>query len=154
MKLVASKRVHYDSGPNLTPLVDVVMVLLIFLMLAGSFRGTEHYLVSNLPIVAKGAGSAPLPPGFVPDEPLDIRVDSPVSDRFVARAGQIQTGDPKALTLQLTRMREQFLSTGTPTDRIQVVIAPGKNVRYQYLVEVYESALRAGFTKVGFAQSH
>jgi biopolymer transport protein ExbD len=154
MKLTSSKRVHYDSGPNLTPLVDVVMVLLIFLMLAGSFRGTEHYLVSNLPIVAKGAGSALPPAGFVPDEPLDIRVDSPVSDRFVARAGQIQTGDAKALTLQLTKMREQFLSTGTPTDRIQVVIAPGKNVRYQYLVEVYESALRAGFTKVGFAQSH
>ena len=37
MKLQGAKQVHYDSGPNMTPLVDVVMVILIFLMLAGSF---------------------------------------------------------------------------------------------------------------------
>src|SRR5256885_841795 len=56
MKLKTSKKVHYDSGPNMTPLVDVVMVILIFLMLAGSFAGAEHYLVSNVPFTDKGAG--------------------------------------------------------------------------------------------------
>ena len=153
MKLNISRKVHYDSGPNLTPLVDVVMVLLIFLMLAGSFRGNEHYLVSNLPITAKGAG-APPPPGYVPDEPLDIRVDSPVPDKFIARAGQIQTGEIGALTKQLTNMRQALNGAGTTTEKVQVVIAPGRNVKYRFLVEVYEAALRAGFTKVGFAQSH
>jgi biopolymer transport protein ExbD len=32
MKLNSSKKGHYESGPNMTPLVDVVMVILIFLM--------------------------------------------------------------------------------------------------------------------------
>ena len=41
---------------NLVPLIDVMMVILIFLMLTGSFAGTEHYLVSNLPLSEKGAG--------------------------------------------------------------------------------------------------
>ena len=43
-----------NSGPNMTPLVDVVMVILIFLMLAGSFGATEHYIVSSMPVGPKG----------------------------------------------------------------------------------------------------
>ena len=58
MKIQVSRKIHYDSGPNMTPLVDVVMVILIFMMLVGQFIGAEHYLVSNLPISQSGAGDA------------------------------------------------------------------------------------------------
>src|SRR5687767_16026267 len=102
MKIQGAKKVHYDSGPNMTPLVDVVMVILIFLMLAGSFVSAEHFLVSNLPVVQGGAGAEQLPPGFIPDEPIDIRVDNDAATgSFVASAGQIRTGDIEALTKQL-----------------------------------------------------
>jgi biopolymer transport protein ExbD len=154
MKIKGAKAVHYDSGPNMTPLVDVVMVILIFLMLAGSFVGAEHFLVSNLPLSQGGAGSAELPAGFIPDEPLDIRVDMPTSDRFLATAGQIRTDNPQVLTEQLRRMREQLNAAGQATDKIQVKISPGKNVKYKYLIAVYEAAMRADFTKIAFATSH
>src|ERR1700753_544627 len=99
MRLNPAKQVHYDSGPNMTPLVDVVMVILIFLMLAGTFTGSEWYLVSNLPLRQTGGGNVAPPPGGVPnDEPLEIRVDENVTrDGFIARAGQIQTGDARIL---------------------------------------------------------
>src|SRR5438132_14403425 len=97
MRIQGAQKIHYDSGPNMTPLVDVVMVILIFLMLAGSFAGAEHYLVSNLPYSQKGGGGQAPPPGFVPDEPLEIKVGSPTPDRFVARAGQIRVGDAAKL---------------------------------------------------------
>ena len=154
MKLRTSKKVHYDSGPNMTPLVDVVMVILIFLMLAGSFAGAEHYLVSNVPFTDKGAGGAPPPPGFVPDEPLEIRVDSPVPDRFVARAGQITVDDATKLRVLLVKMRDQMEANNTKRDKVQVVIAPGRNVKYKFLVEVYQAALQADFQKVGFSPAH
>ena len=155
MRLKGAKQVHYDSGPNMTPLVDVVMVILIFLMLAGSFVGAEHFLVSNLPFSEKGAGTAQAPPGFIPDEPLDIRVDPRATgDGFVATAGQIRTDNPDALTQQLSRMRKQLNAAGKPTDQIQVKINPGKNVKYKHLIAVYEAALRAEFAKVAFATSH
>ena len=154
MKIKGAKTVHYDSGPNMTPLVDVVMVILIFLMLAGSFVGAEHFLVSNLPLSQGGAGSAELPAGFIPDEPLDIRVDMPTPDRFLATAGQIRTDNPQVLTEQLRRMREQLNAAGQETDKIQVKISPGKNVKYKYLINVYEAAMRAEFTKIAFATSH
>ncbi len=156
MRLRGAKQVHYDSGPNMTPLVDVVMVILIFLMLAGSFVGAEHFLVSNLPFSESGAGAAAPPAGFIPDEPLDIRVDPrPTGDGFIATAGQIRVdNNPDALTSQLLRMRKQLNAAGKTTDTIQVKINPGKNVKYKHLIAVYEAALRADFEKVAFATSH
>ncbi|MGB7158242.1 MAG: biopolymer transporter ExbD [Tepidisphaeraceae bacterium] len=156
MRIRGAKKVHYDSGPNMTPLVDVVMVILIFLMLAGSFVGAEHFLVSNLPFSEKGAGAAAAPAGFIPDEPLDIRVDPRATgDGFVATAGQIRVdNNADALTQQLTRMRKQLNAAGKPTNTIQVKINPGKNVKYKHLIAVYEAALRADFEKVAFATSH
>jgi biopolymer transport protein ExbD len=156
MKVRGAKQVHYDSGPNMTPLVDVVMVILIFLMLAGSFAGAEHFLISNQPLTKSGVGGAALPAGFIPDEPLEIRVDSPgsLSDKFIATAGQIRTDNPAALTAQLTKMRTQLNAAGKVTDKIQVKIGPAKNVKYKFLIQVYEAAMNAGFTKIGFATSH
>src|SRR5687767_15438765 len=119
MKIQGAKKVHYDSGPNMTPLVDVVMVILIFLMLAGSFVTAEHFLVSNLPVVQSGAGGEQLPPGFIPDEPIDIRVDNnPATGAFVATAGQIRTSDIATLQAQLRGMRVKLNATGkTDEDR-------------------------------------
>ncbi len=154
MKIRGAKLVHYDSGPNMTPLVDVVMVILIFLMLAGQFGGMEHYLMSNLPYSEKGLGGAKPPSGAVPDEPLDIRVDSPSPDQWVAQVGKIRTSDIDQLTQQLAKMRDDLNKAGTGTDRIQIVISPGRNVKYDYLIAVYEAAMKAQYEKIAFAKSH
>jgi len=153
MKLTTSRRIHYESGPNMTPLVDVVMVILIFLMMAGSFGGAEHFLTSNVPLKQKGVGNVAIPTGFIPDEPLDIRVDSR-GDGFEASAGRIRANSAAGLQLQLTSMRKQFEQAKTPIDKIQVVISPGKTTKYDHLIKVYEAALGAGFKKVAFATSH
>jgi biopolymer transport protein ExbD len=154
MKMQTSKKVHYDSGPNMTPLVDVVMVILIFLMLVGQFGGAEHYLLSNIPFSEKGMGAAKPTEGIVPDEPLDIRVDSPTPDTWTAVAGKIKTSDALQLTGQLKRMHDEFKAAGKTTDKIQIVISPGGDVQYDFLMKVYEAAMSADFTKISFARSH
>src|SRR5215210_3805039 len=90
MRLQGAKQVHYDSGPNMTPLVDVVMVILIFLMLAGSFAGGVHYLTSNLPIKKDGGvGDVKLKPGELQDEMLVVRIDPDATHGFKVVAGDI-----------------------------------------------------------------
>src|SRR5437016_4507401 len=116
MKFRVNKKVHYDSGPNMTPMVDVVMVILVFLMLAGSFAGAEHYLVSNQVYNPKGGAAQAPPPGFVPDQPLEIRIDSPVPDRFVARVEAFQADDPDRLKAALTQLRDRLEKAGSPPD--------------------------------------
>lgn len=138
----------------MTPLVDVVMVILIFLMLVGQFGGLEHYLMSNLPYSEQGLGGAKPPSGAVPDEPLDIRVDAPVPDQWVAQVGKIRTSDITQLTAQLGQMRQALIGAGTPSDKIQVVISPGKQVKYDFLIGVYQAAMDAQFEKIAFAKSH
>ena len=154
MKIKGAKQVHYDSGPNMTPLVDVVMVILIFLMMAGSFSQGGWYLQSTVPIKSKGGAQAQVPPGMIPDEPLEVRIDN-AADGFRVVAGDIRSsGDREALRVALAQKLAAFQAAGTTKDRVQVVLMPGRNVKYENIVAVYEAALRAGFTKVGFATSH
>ncbi len=156
MRIRGAKQVHYDSGPNMTPLVDVVMVILIFLMLAGSFGGVEHYLTSNIPIQAKGGvGGEPPPPGFIPDEQLLVSVDPDPQYGFRVVAGNIRVaGDAKSLEAAFVQKRQAYEATGTPASKIQVVLSPSGAIKYENLTAVYEAALKANFEKVGFAKSH
>ncbi len=162
MKLRAADKVHYDSGPNMTPLVDIVMVILIFLMLTGTFALGEHFLQSNTALSSKGSGGVQLEPGKIPDEPLSIRLDGfsrpgpdgVTRDLWQAQAGGYTAQSREVLTAQLKKMREAMNRNNIPTDRIQVFIAPSRVTKYKHIIEVYEAALDAGLTKVGFEGSH
>ncbi len=151
MKMKGAKAVHYESGPNMTPLVDVVMVILIFLMLAGQFGGAEHFLASNVPMNG-GPGSVKTPAEI--DEPIEIRVDSPSPDRFTAVAGRISAKDGPTLPVALNRLREDLNKAGRKTPDIQIKIAPGHNVKIDHIVAVQEAAMRAQFEKIGYAKAH
>ena len=54
-----SARSAYEAhhGPNMTPMVDVVMVILIFFMASAAILGPEWFLKTSLPVMAAGAKS-------------------------------------------------------------------------------------------------
>src|SRR5258705_9785868 len=97
-----------------------------------------------------GGAQPDVAPGFVPDEPLEVRIDNS-ADGFRVLAGDIRsTGDREQLKLALEQKLKQYQNAGSTKDKIQVVLMPGRNVKYENIVAVYEAALRAGFSKVGF----
>lgn len=150
MKIKGAKKVHYDSGPNMTPLVDVVMVILIFLMLAGSFGGAAHYMASSMPLAQGGVGGVTPPPGWVPEIPLDIRVDVGPTG-LVARVGNSgHFSDAESLMNHLAGLKNSL----PEHENKQVQLSPGRFVNYDTLVQVYDAAMRAGFKKIAFATSH
>jgi biopolymer transport protein ExbD len=155
MKLLVHRRPTYDAGLNLTPLVDIVMVLLIFLMIVGKFTGTELYLQSNLPVRQTGsAGATPPPGGFPRDEPIEVTLDLPTADTFSARVGNFKAATPEELQTILKSMLEE-LTTKAGKDRqdLQLIISPTKTVKYKHLIAVYTAAQLAGFEKIGFTVS-
>ncbi len=142
----------------MTPLVDVVMVILIFLMLAGKFGGDEHYLASSVPIRQGGGGGHhdPIPK----DVDLHIAVDT-LADRFSARVDNVDepVTDATVLTAVLSKRLDEYLAVGKQPEDIQILIGPGRTVKYNFLIQVYESCLAAQsgdkhFTKVAFETSH
>ena len=152
MKTDVAQRVHYDTGPNLLPLVDVVMVILLFLMMAGAFAGMEHNLAAALP---SGPGASDQAVIKKDNVMLEVRVDARRgADDFLATAGRIQVRDADSLRVQLTRMRAQFVAGGTPAQRVQVVINPNHFAKYQTVISVYQACLEAGFTEIGFHAAH
>ena len=143
---------RFEAGPNMTPLVDIVMVILIFLMLVGTFASSEWFLEQKAGMT-RTATSTQLPPpkDFVPDEPIVIRVTYVSDDLYRAQADKITSDNKADLESKLAGLREQLTSIGKPLDKLVVVIQPQPNVRHRQYMEVYEAALAAGFTKVSFA---
>ena len=154
MKVSGAKKVHYESGPNMTPLVDIVMVILIFLMLAGSFGGMEQYLQSNLPIREAGKGEVKSSKAF-DDVQLDIRVDGQAGQNsWVAQFGGNTYRTPDDLRNALENKFKEYKNLGTGKEKLQVIINPNRFVKWKSLIIVYQTAMLAGYEKIGFSQAH
>ena len=160
MKINAGKKAHLEAGPNMTPLVDVVMVILIFLMLCGSFGGSEKYLESVLPLRKSGSqADASRKQSALDDITMDIRIDG-----FSTSAGKMEwqvsfnnyvgekaiRGDAVALKDALAQALKAHIANGNSPDKLQVLLSPGNNVKWKWITTVYTATSDVGFTKVGF----
>ena len=152
MKLRANRAPSYHAGPNMTPLVDVVMVILIFLMLAGSFGASQHFLAADM---ADTGGAPPAaPPAAAADkEMFDVLMWRGRDGTFVAQAGDVRAGDPATLAAALARKRKLYAANGMPGDEIRVVIRPTADVPFKHVAAAFEAVLNAGYENVVFATS-
>ena len=114
--------------PSLTPMIDVVFLLLVFFMLAAQF-GRE----AVVPLAVGGGGSADYsgPPRLVEIAPETVTLNGLLLDEATL---------PKALA-ELT---------ADPTDTIILRAAPG--TRLQRLVDVAEALRAAGFSTLAIVE--
>lgn len=148
MKLKGAKAVHYEAGPDMTPLVDVVMVLLIFLMMVGKFGGQDRYFVSKMGISVEGAGTTP--PKEIEGEinvsifghadNVSIIVDPDPAGKATLR------GDTKNVNAYFKKRAE----TNPDLKTNRVFLSPSKDIRYQNVIAIYAAINDAGFEKIGF----
>jgi biopolymer transport protein ExbD len=136
----------------MTPLVDVVMVILIFLMLAGSFS------VPNLLQASLGRNNPP-PPFTLPDQflapgPLYVQVDSTPEGALRARCGGQLFTNADDLRAHLALLARQYAAAGQSIREIPVLISPAAQVPFQMIVDVQSAITEAKFSKICFAPSH
>ncbi len=146
MKMGKSKQVHYDSGPNMTPLVDVVMVILIFLMLTGTFTGATHFLKSNMPMSEVGQVSESST--ALKQSKVDIWIDG--TGQY--RVGGLKMTGTDGLKGFLAKKRQDYKADNVKDDDIQVTIYPRNNIKYQDIVTAYGAALEAQYPKIAFGK--
>jgi len=126
---------HY--GPNMTPMVDVVMVILIFFMASAAILGPEWFLKASLP-VAGGKADAKPPVRLtitVEASGLGLQVDQ----------GEIRRVERDALASSLAGAMKQ-------AGRECVgVVKPGADAPYELVVAAFEACTKAGLLKSGLA---
>lgn len=139
-------------GPNMTPMVDVVMVILVFFMASAAFVGPEWFLQALVPATAPplGVGPGQRPPLTVQPVRLEIALR-----REGGRAGPTVAdgvGLQGATLDEVERALREFvkdMDRGAVAEQVEVLIKPDAAVPYRDVVRIHESCQRAGVARVG-----
>ncbi len=133
-------------GPNMTPMVDVVMVILVFFMASAAFVGPEWFLRSLIARPAPATPSSGSPtPGAGADPlklaALQVRVALSVDDGGTTRASILDRVNV-SVDEAIARLRE--LVAGVSKDDVEVLVRAAAQVPYSDVVRVHEAAGELG----------
>ena len=138
-----------DAVPNLAPMVDVIMVLLVFFLLGATLDLARRGVLQT----ELDPSSGPAPGQAVAVQSLTIRialgdVDSGRSASIVVMDTTLPAGDFEGLYKLLDQRRLAGIDTKNP-----VIIGAETSVRWKYVVKAMDAAVRAKFSNVQFAVS-
>jgi biopolymer transport protein ExbD len=131
----------------LTPMIDVIFQLLIFFIWTSSFQIAEQALPSQLRETS-GRGTAAETP--VPPPEADF-------DRVVVRIGWVNQRPVWLLNdiplASLPQVRERLQQVAAIRRDAPLIVHPDPDVPLGHVIDVYDLARLAGFTKIQFAAS-
>lgn len=118
---------------NVTPLIDVVLVLLIFYMVSTTFV-SESKMELTLPQASKDVPSEP------PDK-IDIAID---------HQGHVFVNNQALLNTQLDTIRRALNDAHKSGAEPVVIISADATASYQSVIDVMDAARQAGLYKITF----
>lgn len=142
MKVPSQRREGLRGDDSMTPLIDVVFLLLIFFVCASVGQVAESMLPTEL--AEAGAVAAMQQPDDVPKQSKVWVYLTNVDGNPGLRLEGRQCADLAELASGLTQMGQ--LSPETP-----VILDVGPNVPLETLIDVWDVCNRAGFQSINFA---
>ena len=127
-------RRHEELEMNLVPLIDVLLVIIIFLVVSATFSRTSELQI-NLPTAE---ANSPL------DKPLVITVEVDASGRYMVNGNAVQGAEISAIASALTK------AAGDGKEPTIVINADAK-ATHQSVVNVMEASRQANYTHITFA---
>ena len=137
--------------PNVTPLIDVMFLLLLFFLLTTTFRTDEGALPGTLPMLPGGSHSD-----------RTIRPELPNLDVYVYPSGRANEGafyELGGVTASIGGAEDLYARLNArqcsrlELEKTPVVIRPRSDVRWGFVVDAYNQAARARFKTIAFAGS-
>lgn len=125
---------HEDLEMNLVPLIDVLLVIIIFLVVSASFSRTSELQI-NLPTAE---------PTALEDKPLVITVEVDAAGHFMVNGIEVGSGDVSSISSALIK------AAGSGKEPTIVINADAK-ATHQSVVDVMEAARQANYTHITFA---
>ena len=133
---------HY--GPNMTPMVDVVMVILIFFMASAVVMGPEWFVRTNLP---KPDTASTQRPGVQP-----LRLTVHMTREAGGDATQVQFNADTPVTLEVALAALKPAMQDRPPDEVVMLIRPDAGVPYEDVVKLHAACQELGISRVGLIQ--
>ena len=132
-----------DMDSAMTPMIDVVFLLLVFFVWTASFQVVEQVLPSTL-TVQQGTDPVNLadPP---PEKDLE---DVVIAIGFDTEPSWTLNGQPVA---SVQEIQQRLTSIARVEAAATVILHPAPQVPLEYVIETYDAARLTGFTKVSFA---
>lgn len=136
-------------GPDMTSMVDVVMVLLIFFMASAAFLGEEWFLSAAIPVEAgAGTGTSDEQAWELPSLRIDIALDVDDQGRTIAASAALRVDrEPVERVIERLGALPDDQQSGT----IEVLIRPAARVPYRDIIRVHESCAAVGIAKIAIA---
>ncbi|MBN2559430.1 MAG: biopolymer transporter ExbD [Phycisphaerae bacterium] len=135
---------HADI-PNLAPMVDVIMVILIFFMLGTSFAISEGVLPTQLPSQIGPGGGATVT--IMPVVRIGLlEQEGGLGCRIVVMERELSENSFEALSAFLAA---KLAAGADPTGRVLIGAEPG--VQYQHVISAMDACVRAGFSNIQFS---
>lgn len=142
-------RAPMSIGLNLTSMIDVVFLLLVYFMVATDFRKAEEIYTLDLPERAEGMSVDPFE---LDEEPLLVLVRTSGSAGDSYRLGLDGPWDPvqdfQALYEFLRARQVDGMGGGLFGTDHPIVIIPDATVHWEYTIDAFNSAVRAGYVNV------
>ncbi len=127
-------RKHEDLEMNLVPLIDVLLVIIIFLVVSATFSRVNELQI-NLPTAQANSPE---------EKPLVINVGVDAGGHYVVEKDSVPDGSVAALTSALQKAAN---GGKEPT----IVINADAKTTHQSVINVMEAAREAGYTHITFA---
>ncbi|MGB2832721.1 MAG: biopolymer transporter ExbD [Methylotenera sp.] len=125
---------HEDLEMNLVPLIDVLLVIIIFLVVSATFSRTSELQI-NLPTAEANQPQ---------DKPLTIEVGVDANGKYVVNGKSLADASVQGISAAL-----QAAANGgkEPT----IIISADAKSTHQSVVDVMEASRTAGYTHITFA---
>lgn len=125
---------HEDLEMNLVPLIDVLLVIIIFLVVSATFARTSELQI-NLPTAEANAPQ---------EKPLTITVEVDASGRYMVNGSAVNGDGVNAITTALVK------AVGDGKEPTIIINADAK-ATHQSVINVMEASRLANYTHITFA---
>jgi biopolymer transport protein ExbD len=128
-------RRHEELEMNLVPLIDVLLVIIIFLVVSATFSRTSELQI-NLPTAEANSPQ---------DKPMIITVEVDAGGRYMVNGNAVDGAEVNAIASALTK------AAGDSKEEPTIVINADAKATHQSVVNVMEASRQANYTHITFA---
>ncbi|WP_137937141.1 biopolymer transporter ExbD [Chitinivorax sp. B] len=127
-------RIQEEPEINFIPLIDVLLVILIFLMVTTTYSRYAELQI-NLP---QAEAEKPV------DKPTELSIGVDANGRYVINEKQVAFSSPESFSIEMKK------AAGDQKDPVVIINADAK-ATHQSVVNIMEAARFAGFGRITFA---